>query len=153
MAQYWAEILTIFGSYFGRNDDFIDSFWNLLTFSDLNFFSNFRSAFSPKFKSFSRSLEHFFLTVGQINFGNKIPFPWVWPFQIFDVSFRFKCQLLRIKQSYLILNWILIWTSYKLMKVFCNWFLFGWYVWTKNDRIMMKETGFSLKFLAKYVNY
>ena len=28
-----AEILTIFRSYFGRNDDFINSFWNLLTFS------------------------------------------------------------------------------------------------------------------------
>ena len=27
-----AEILTIFRSYFGRNDDFINSFWNLLTF-------------------------------------------------------------------------------------------------------------------------
>ena len=26
------------------------------------------------FKSFSRSLEQFFLTVGQDNFGNKIPF-------------------------------------------------------------------------------
>ena len=25
-------------------------------------------------QSFSRSLEHFFLTVGQNNFGNKIPF-------------------------------------------------------------------------------
>ena len=28
-----AEILTIFCSYFGRNDDFINSFWNWLTFS------------------------------------------------------------------------------------------------------------------------
>ena len=28
-----AEILTIFCSYFGRNDDCINSFWNLLTFS------------------------------------------------------------------------------------------------------------------------
>ena len=28
---------------------------------------------SKNFKSFSQSLEHFFLTVGQINFGNKIP--------------------------------------------------------------------------------
>ena len=28
-----AEILTIFCSYFGRNDGFINSFWNLLTFS------------------------------------------------------------------------------------------------------------------------
>ena len=27
------------------------------------------------FVNFSRSLEHFFLTVGQNNFGNKIPFP------------------------------------------------------------------------------
>ena len=27
-----AEILTIFCSYFGRNDDFIDSFWNQLSF-------------------------------------------------------------------------------------------------------------------------
>ena len=27
-----AEIWTIFGSYFGRNDDFINSFWNCLTF-------------------------------------------------------------------------------------------------------------------------
>ena len=27
------EILTLFGSYFGRNYDFIDSFWNLLTFT------------------------------------------------------------------------------------------------------------------------
>ena len=30
--HYRAEILTIFCSYFGRNDDFINSFWNLLTF-------------------------------------------------------------------------------------------------------------------------
>ena len=28
---------------------------------------------ASNFKSFSRSLEHFFLTVGQNNFGNKIP--------------------------------------------------------------------------------
>ena len=27
-AHYRAEILTIFRSYFGRNDDFINSFWN-----------------------------------------------------------------------------------------------------------------------------
>ena len=33
VAQYREEILTIFGSYFGRNDDFIYSFWNLLTFT------------------------------------------------------------------------------------------------------------------------
>ena len=32
VAHYSEEILTIFGSYFGRNNDFINSFWNLLTF-------------------------------------------------------------------------------------------------------------------------
>ena len=30
---------------------------------------------ASNFKSFSRSLEQLFLTVGQNNFGNKIPFP------------------------------------------------------------------------------
>ena len=30
---------------------------------------------ASNFKSFSRSLEQFFLTVGQNNFGNKIPLP------------------------------------------------------------------------------
>ena len=32
VAQYRAEILTIFESYFGRNDDFKNLFGNLLTF-------------------------------------------------------------------------------------------------------------------------
>ena len=41
--------------------------------SDLKFFSNSWPSAS-NFKSFSRSLEQFFLTVGQNNFGNKIPF-------------------------------------------------------------------------------
>ena len=35
--HYRAEIFTIFGSYFGRNNDFINSFWNLLTFTVLYF--------------------------------------------------------------------------------------------------------------------
>ena len=34
MPHYKADILTIFGSYFGRNDRLINSFWNFLTFSD-----------------------------------------------------------------------------------------------------------------------
>ena len=34
MAQYRAEILTIFRSCFGRNNDLMNSFWNLLTFRD-----------------------------------------------------------------------------------------------------------------------
>ena len=41
--------------------------------SDLKIFENSRPSAS-NFKSFSRSLEHFFLTPGQNNFGNKIPY-------------------------------------------------------------------------------
>ena len=41
--------------------------------SDLKNFANSQPSAS-NFKSFSRSLEQFFLTVGQNNFGNKIPF-------------------------------------------------------------------------------
>ena len=41
--------------------------------SDLKTFANSRPSAS-NFKSFSQSLEQFFLTVGQNNFGNKIPF-------------------------------------------------------------------------------
>ena len=41
--------------------------------SDLKNFANSRPSAS-NFKSFSRSLEQFFLTVGQNNFINKIPF-------------------------------------------------------------------------------
>jgi hypothetical protein len=39
--------------------------------SDLKYFADSRPSAS-NFKSFSQSLEHFFLTVGQNNFGNKI---------------------------------------------------------------------------------
>ena len=35
---------------------------------------SFANSQPSAFKSFSRSLEHFFLTVGQNKFGNKIPF-------------------------------------------------------------------------------
>ena len=41
--------------------------------SDLKFFENSLLSAS-NFKSFSQSLEQFYLTVGQNNFGNKIPF-------------------------------------------------------------------------------
>ena len=42
--------------------------------SDLKSIANSRPSAS-NFKNFSRSLEQFFLTVGQNNFGNKIPLP------------------------------------------------------------------------------
>ena len=41
--------------------------------SDLKYFANSRPSAS-NLKSFSQSLEQFFLTVSQNNFGNKIPF-------------------------------------------------------------------------------
>ena len=49
-------------------------FWPFTVFSsDLKIVANSRPSAS-NFKRFSRSLEQFFLTVGQNNFGNKIPF-------------------------------------------------------------------------------
>ena len=51
-------------------------FWHFTVWtncsSDLKIFANSRPS-ALNFKSFSRSLEQFFLTVGQNNFGNKIP--------------------------------------------------------------------------------
>ena len=41
--------------------------------SDLNTFENSQPSVL-NFQRFSRSLRHFFLTVGQNNFGNKVPF-------------------------------------------------------------------------------
>ena len=45
--------------------------------SDLKNFANSQPS-ATNFKTFPRSLEQFFLTVGQNNFGNKIPFPHIW---------------------------------------------------------------------------
>ena len=54
-------------------------FWHFTVWincsSDLKKFAN-HSPSAKNYKSFSRSLEQFFLTVGQNNFGNKIPFFW-----------------------------------------------------------------------------
>ena len=58
--------------------------------SDLKNFENSRLSAS-NFKSFSRSLEQFFLTVGQNNFGNKIPLLHTW---ILNDSARFFFLLL-----------------------------------------------------------
>ena len=62
-----------FCSFFGSIEETINCFRYLLTFSDLKIFADSRPSAS-NFKSFSRSLEQFFLTVGQNSFGNKIPF-------------------------------------------------------------------------------
>ena len=61
--------------------------------SDLKIFENSRPSAS-NFKSFSRSLEQFFLTVGQNNFCNKIPFPnKVCRFKVLDVQTLLKPAL------------------------------------------------------------
>ena len=57
-----------------KNCSDLPLFEYLNCFSDLKNFANSRPSAS-NFKSFSQSLEHFFLTVGQNNFGNKTPFP------------------------------------------------------------------------------
>ena len=44
-----------------------------MDFSNLEMFANYQPSASNS-KSFSQLLEQFFLTVGQNNFGNKIPF-------------------------------------------------------------------------------
>ena len=60
--------------------------------SDLKNFENSQPSAS-NFKSFSRSVEQFFLTVGQNNFGNKIPSFCVqvsvfWPLLVSDAEIR-----------------------------------------------------------------
>ena len=47
---------------------------DLLLVSDLKMFANSRPS-ALNYKSFSQSLEQFFPTLGQNNFGNKISFP------------------------------------------------------------------------------
>ena len=55
--------------------------------SDLKNFANSWPSAS-NFKSFSRSLEQFFLTVGQNNFGNKIPFLGRMDFKSFKLQYH-----------------------------------------------------------------
>ena len=56
-----------------RNCSDLSLFEQIVVDSDLNFFANSQPS-ALNFKSFSQSLGQFFLTVGQNNFGNKIPF-------------------------------------------------------------------------------
>ena len=75
--------------------------------SDLKIFANSRPSAS-NFKSFSRSLEQFFLTVGQNNFGNKIPFPSASNFKSFSWS---------LEQYFLFPIWILIVLNYWIWEI------------------------------------
>ena len=65
---------------------------------------------ASNFKSFSRSLEHFFLTVGQNNFGNKIPFALFSLFLLPTFSFFFLWHTpfsVSLQHLLLRLNWIM----------------------------------------------
>ena len=59
-----------------HKDMFINPNWHRAwdAFISLSFLDKKFANSASNFKSFSRSLEQFFLTVGQNNFGNKIPF-------------------------------------------------------------------------------
>ena len=69
--------------------------------SDLKIFANSRPSASS-FKSFSRSLEQFFLTVGQNNFANKIPFFIM--FQVQPSSLRHRHLLVKVLYPQLLLK-------------------------------------------------
>ena len=71
--------------------------------SDLKHFANSRPSAS-NFKSFSRSLEQFFLTVGQNNFGNKIPMYTLELFQTFLKLLFPYCATLHYNRLLLLLN-------------------------------------------------
>ena len=60
LAQYRTDILTTLGSYFGRNDDFMNSFWNLLTFSISTYDSQ------RNLDKIHVELKHFFLFFFQV---------------------------------------------------------------------------------------
>ena len=74
--------------------------------SDLKIFANSRPSTS-NFKSFFLSLEQIFLTVGQNNFGNKIPFPdKVDPASLL-CSFSIQTNIYRK----VLMGWILVWSN------------------------------------------
>ena len=58
-------ILTIFRSYFGRNDDFLNSFWNLLTFSNQRPFhgKNGFTSIPTKIREDSNMIKSYFLII------------------------------------------------------------------------------------------
>ena len=58
----------------------------------LKIFANSRPAAST-FKSFSRSLEQFFFTLGQNNFGNKIPLEIEWKSSIMKYKWYFVTKI------------------------------------------------------------
>ena len=92
--------------------------------SDLKIFANSQPSAS-NFKSFSLSLGQFFLTVGQNNFGNKIPFlmdanifacTWKW-INIWYIFFLLKYLALPIVTELLKIK---LWRWYKNLRKICS---------------------------------
>ena len=84
--------------------------------SDLKNFENSRPSAS-NFKSFSRSLEQFFLTAGQNNFGNKIPFlNGSSHLRISDLTF--KSTLLGCKlDTVIVIWWFQVWKCFSTLTI------------------------------------
>ena len=107
--------------------------------------SNFRANFRPSasnFKSFSRSLEQFFLTVGQNNFGNKILF--------FQLSRNLTCYCLVIVCQF---TWIYpTCSTYELTEQ--SVFIF-WFNRQNNTSISIKITcmNYRTSWRFKFTNY
>ena len=95
--------------------------------SDIKNFANSRLSAS-NFKSFSLSLEQFFLTVGQNNFGNKIPFNHKL-FFLNIIFYQMTCNFFKIifykiKYSFNFVNYLLCLKHYKHRSQHClQWFL------------------------------
>ena len=85
MTRFW-EIWKMHHTFWKKEFCYQNLFWPFTVWvncsSDLKNFENSPPS-ALNFKSFSGSLEQFFLAVGQNNFGNKIPFlmPFLWSFR------------------------------------------------------------------------
>ena len=75
--------------------------------SDLKNFASTQPSAS-NFESFSESLEHFFLTVGQNNFGNKIPNHWKEDVKCFLILLSIGYSPITISKIPIILHYFLL---------------------------------------------
>ena len=93
--------------------------------SDLKIFANSWPSAS-NFKSFSQSLEQIFLTVGQNNFGNKIPFIFhsvATAKLILPIDYHSNTMLNVCVKCSLVRRWLLVKISKKTETIY---FIFSW---------------------------
>ena len=99
--------------------------------NDFEIFENSQPS-AMNFKSFSRSLEQFFLTVGQNNFGNKIPFP-----SIFFQNTTIKLWMWPLTKDLILKDPISFSKSTK--KAWKKDFLFRFWPWPSTCQLMLKD--------------